>query len=73
MVDTYYAEAAARHMKRPVLEMISSEIDKQHQSLDELFMLPRSSARDLAESHLLRSLAHDLEVRALCLRAQGAR
>ena len=73
MVDTYYAEAAARHMRQPILEMLSSTIDQQRQELSELFRLPTSSERDLAEVRVLRGMSHDLEVRAMCLRAQSER
>ena len=73
MVDTYYAEAAARHMRQPVMEMLSSAIDQQRQELGELFRLPASSDRDLAEVRILQGMAHDLEVRAMCRRAQSER
>jgi hypothetical protein len=73
MVDTYYAEAAARHMRQPVLEMLNAEINRQVMELDDLHLIPPTSDRDLAEVHILREMAHDLEVRAMCRRAQSER
>ena len=73
MPDLYYIEAAARHMKRPVLDLISAEIDKAHRTLDELFRLPVSSSRDTGEAQVLRELTHNLEVRAMVLKVHGAK